>query len=55
MTINGLLEYVTIRENQEKYNTAHYWSEGASGAYHAYLDIRERLEEIILKSEVTSK
>lgn len=55
MTINELLEYVTIRENQEKYNTAHYWSEGASGAYHAYLDIRERLEEIILKSEVTSK
>ena len=47
--LKELLEYVTIMEKEEKYNTAHYWSEGASGAYHAYEDVRKRLEEIIKK------
>lgn len=47
--LKELLEYVVEREKQEKYNTAHYWSEGASGAYHAYEDVRKRLEEIIEK------
>lgn len=45
--LKELLEYVVEREKQEKYNTAHYWSEVASGAYHAYEDVRKRLEEII--------